>query len=1093
MDVNGTKFHLLLGRADWGRCGLAQQGKTLSEIWEETNTANSDFDWDGEADEITLQKHLFKFAASPKDTKPKLDNRRGAARDRYGNWYWIDETGLKIKVLSTGSNTVSDLYPFATRDRAQEIKSDFQPVEISEPKMPVKLCGLAVTIDHYLVVGTCEPTGLLVFDLFSAGEPRRILWRDEVKFIPFDITARYSGGVFVLDRDNKRYRTLGRGFEIVKEEAANEKKRGRHITKDHFQPLDKAGEQRYNQRFSDDRIFSNLKDSIDPISIEALPDDTVLILDLPQENEDFSVLRRYYRGQKLHDLPTGSTSSKVGKKAKPSVSSPPDEFQLRGYDIAFVKGDEGEKSETRENEKYDRLYIVSEEGNQAFAFRMICEDELASSVRRNLPPYVVGKKLKLELIKEYFPMRLYSGKGFSAADGKVYFDFGERWLPLIKQNRPSFITRGILDTPVFDSREPNCVWHRLMLDGCISPETRIKVYSRAGNDLPDSWQSEPNLYFRGNGSEIPFPGGCISNENGRKTWEFELQQFKNCVSKEKGKGTWELLLQKAKGRYLQLRLVFSGNGRQTPRISALRAHYPRFSYLDNYVPSIYREDGQSAFFLDRFLANFEGFYTTIEDKIASVQMLFDVRSAPPDALDWLANWFGVALDPAWTEDKRRLFISHAVEFFQYRGTMRGLRTALRLALDSCADERIFDLQTREQKKRDPIRIVERFLTRRTPEIIPADFVEEQNLPRITQETSRWTPKQGADVLHQRYRKKLAEKLARELSANVRSTTFTGKIEEILKPIYAELKANPAKKTDVLDEKLQKIPSQTFALIRPGDAGEALLWESFARETLGFVPSNSAAKEQKSWQDFLSGKYTTIATLNAAHDTNYSLLKKPGDDGFRQVFLPNGTETNTRLKTDWQDFLARTTNSNRDRKLWQDFLARRYQRMGLLNDLFGTNWSSFETVSLFDRLPVLVKPLGDWVQFESAVLPMHLTAHRFTVLIPATLSGAKHDTPEEQNRKLKLVKRVIDLEKPAHTIFDFRYYWNLFRVEEVRLGLDTLLGLGSRDPQLNPTLIVGESYVGESRLGLQQPEKYSNRFVLDSENLIKTKNKKDEKL
>ncbi|MET0753414.1 MAG: hypothetical protein ABWZ66_08575, partial [Pyrinomonadaceae bacterium] len=181
------------------------------------------------------------------------------------------------------------------------------------------------------------------------------------------------------------------------------------------------------------------------------------------------------------------------------------------------------------------------------------------------------------------------------------------------------------------------------------------------------------------------------------------------------------------------------------------------------------------------------------------------------------------------------------------------------------------------------------------------------------------------------------------------------------------------------------------------------------------------------------------------------------------------------------------------KLWQDFLARRYRRIGQLNNFYGTKWSSFETVSLFDELPTVIKALGDWYQFESAVLAMHRTAHRFTVLIPARLSGEKPETPEEQNRKLELVRRVVDLEKPAHTICDYRYYWNLFRLEEVRLGMDTLLGLGSRDPLLNPSLVIGESYVGESRLSLPQPEKYSSRYVLGTEDLKKEKKKKDEEL
>src|SRR4029453_14804583 len=105
---------------------------------------------------------------------------------------------------------------------------------------------------------------------------------------------------------------------------------------------------------------------------------------------------------------------------------------------------------------------------------------------------------------------------------------------------------------------------------------------------------------------------------------------------------------------------------------ALRVWYPRFSYLDRYLPAVYREDASSASFLDRFLANFEGILTTIEDRIAAAQIFFDVARATPDPLDWLAQWFGVALDPSWDDNRRRLFIRHAMDFFATRGTIRGL-------------------------------------------------------------------------------------------------------------------------------------------------------------------------------------------------------------------------------------------------------------------------------------------------------------------------------------------------------------------------------------------------------------------------------------
>ena len=105
--------------------------------------------------------------------------------------------------------------------------------------------------------------------------------------------------------------------------------------------------------------------------------------------------------------------------------------------------------------------------------------------------------------------------------------------------------------------------------------------------------------------------------------------------------------------------------------------------------------------------------------------------------------------------------------------------------------------------------------------------------------------------------------------------------------------------------------------------------------------------------------------------------------------------------------------------------------------------------------------GDWVQFEKQLLAMARTAHRFSVLLPVY---AVTEDPYEMDRQLRLARRIVELEKPVHTVFDVRFYWALNRVGEARLGLDTLLDVGSRAPQLIPDTVLGRAYVGASFVG-----------------------------
>jgi hypothetical protein len=87
-------------------------------------------------------------------------------------------------------------------------------------------------------------------------------------------------------------------------------------------------------------------------------------------------------------------------------------------------------------------------------------------------------------------------------------------------------------------------------------------------------------------------------------------------------------------------------------------------------------------------------------------------------------------------------------------------------------------------------------------------------------------------------------------------------------------------------------------------------------------------------------------------------------------------------------------------------------------------------------------------------------------------------PFQLEDRLGLARRLIDLEKPAHTVFDVRFFWAFNRVGEARLGLDTQLGAGSRAPELIPDAVVGRAYIGASFVSGPTRPRSGDRLLID---------------
>jgi phage tail-like protein len=838
-----------------------------------------------------------------------------------------------------------------------------------------------------------------------------LCWPTDILFKPFDMAPRAHGGVWILDRANRRYWALDRHLRIETRDQAEFPLAP--AEPDVFQAAEGEPTHCTPARSFPEGISlaaGSPIEAVDPVSIEALPGEQVLLLDAGT-GAGSSTLLRYCFGLRL-PAPLLDQS--------PPVTDGSEEALPAAYDLAFVGAANAAGAAT-----IGDLFIVAREGNQSFRFAVSAG----------------GGQLWLESAIDYFPMRLFTGMGLVTAGGQAFYDSNGRWVPLVRQDRPQYALDAVILSPLFDGREPGCVWHRLLLDGCLPSGTTTTVWSRAADQAFDpqaeapAWQLEPKLYQRGDGSELPYTERATSPQA----------------------GTFELLFQKAQGRFLQLKLELTGDGRATPRWRAARIYYPRFSYLTHYLPALYREEAISASFLERFLANLEGTNTALEDKIAAAQILFDLRSAPTETLGWLASWFGLALDPSWDELRQRLLLRNAMRFFQWRGTIHGLQMALHLAFDPTVDACIFKTPGASDaglspgvgtarprsggsacrsvgtslphpacaRLPDPYRIVEQFLLRRAPAVVFGEPADDFG-PLLVDRSGPWTPDKGVAELRRRY-------------------------QEFIKP------------NQYSDFDLGLAPSPPEAAARA----------AFARRELGFEPSE-VLEDQQGWRDSLQHRYATIDDLNAAHGTAW--------DDFAKIPVPTDNPANNAVLADWRAYLAASAVEpyGIKRAQWQDFLARRYGSIDQLNKPYGTKWPGLEVISYPTTLPANTTQLWDWYKFESLVLPTFAAAHRFSVLLPYT--GQSPSVVTDRMQQLELARRVIELEKPAHTTFDVKFYWALFRLGDARLGLDTTLGLGGRDPALLPPPILGQAYLAETLLTPGYPFNVTERQLLDRDRL-----------
>lgn len=738
MNVNGSRYHLLYSKDDWGQCAvtLATSPRKRRKLAGRWTLAIPEADvalWNDERGYLGLAQRDDDVPATPGERAYLPADRRGLAADAYGNIYAVSDTGHGIDVFSRDGNSRGVFWPAEASQRRSR-PGDFAAAN-PHPDFDGAIVGLAVTSDSYLVAAFAA--GLLRFDLVGGGPPEGFAFPAALGPItPTDLAPAPCGGVWLLDGVAANLYQLDRNLGFV--EAA-----GGPRSPSLFQPA--VGPANRSDKPIGAAIVA-LPGGVDPLAIAATDRFETIVL-----------------------CANGATTRLLIVAAGDTGAGVLIDVPHACYCIAVLPTKTGE-----------HVLLADIDGNQA---HRVILTRAGSGVSVKLDPTTI-------------PMRRFGGRGLVAANGYLHYDSGPAdplWVPLLAQKRQSYVGANTFLSPRFDSAVPQCVWDRIRIDGCIPSGTSVTIEARASDDLAlmgsaaeIGWTLQPRPYLNRDGGELP----------GKRAIA------RAATDPAAGVGCWDLLLQGVTGRYCELRITLRGDGRFTPHLRALRLWYPRYSWPTRFLPGVYREAPAPADFLERFLANMEGIDTVAEERIATAQMLFDTRTAPTEALDWLAGWYDMALDPRWDENRKRLFVRHAARFFGWRGTTRGIKAALRLALDVAPDDSLFALEQPLCEPANGVRVLEGFATRSSLPAWPAEETD-GGLPTQDRASAIWSPAEGAQGLARRW-----------------ALATTGVVPAQLS---ASFDLDPAAHAE-------------------GD------WATFAAAQIGFVPAAGAAERQR-WVDF----------------------------------------------------------------------------------------------------------------------------------------------------------------------------------------------------------------------------------------------------
>jgi phage tail-like protein len=223
--------------------------------------------------------------------------------------------------------------------------------------------------------------------------------------------------------------------------------------------------------------------------------------------------------------------------------------------------------------------------------------------------------------------------------GDLLVHTGADAVPIALKATGAFTAGGMLSSNALHAGAGQVAWHSLHATmGELPPRAHIQFYFRSSD----------------NSAPEPFPSPA---------WTAPPRDV------------YDLYLGGAAARFLWIVARFTSDGLGSPTLTQMKARFDQNTYFP-FLPALYNYPTPSREFFGRFLALFESFNLEDERAVERLPELFDVASAPPDTLPWLASWLAEDLNEHWSIDQQRQAIARAYQRNARRGTIRGLLEAV---------------------------------------------------------------------------------------------------------------------------------------------------------------------------------------------------------------------------------------------------------------------------------------------------------------------------------------------------------------------------------------------------------------------------------